>query len=182
MGDRDIRGVERAAILVSALGENAAAEIFRYMEPRDIHSIASAMSKMQKISQTTLNMVLNEFCSSVRGETGLAIGADRFLKTVLPKAIGQDKAENIIERIYIGSNSHGLESLKWMEPRAVSEILCKEHPQVIAIVLSYFEPEHSAEILEFLSEELRIDVLMRIAALESIQPSAIRELNSVEVQ
>lgn len=179
MGDKDIRGVERAAILVSALGENAATDIFRHMDPRDIHSIAFAMAKMEKVSQTQLDLVLNEFCNSIRGETGLAIGTDSFLKTVLPKALGAEKANNIIERIFIGSDTHGLETLKWMEPRAVSEIIRSEHPQVIAIVLSYLNPNHSADIIVYLPEEIRADVLLRIAALDSIQPSAINELNSI---
>lgn len=179
MADRDLRGVERAAILVSALGENAAAEVFRYMEPRDIHSIASAMAKMPKVSRTTLSIVLNEFCSSIKNETGIAVSADKFLKSVLPKALGSEKAENIIERIYIDSNNNGLESLKWMEPRAVAEIIGLEHPQVIAIILSCFSSEHSADVLEYLPDETRVDVLVRLATLESIHPSALKELNNI---
>lgn len=179
MGDRDLRGVERAAILVSALGENAAAEVFKYMAPRDIHSIASTMARMDKISRVQLNMVLYEFCNSVNNHTGLGVGTEKFLLSVLPKALGKENAENILERIYISTNARGLEILKWMEPRAISDILSTEHPQVIAVILSYFEPNHSADIIEFLPDEIRAEVLMRIAALDSIQPSAMRELNSI---
>lgn len=179
MGDRDLRGIERAAILVSALGENAAADIFKYLEPRDIHSIAYAMARMEKVSRTQLNIVLNEFCSAVEGETGLAVKTDRFLKSVLPKALGNENAGNILERIYISNDTKGLESLKWMEPRAVSDLLHQEHPQVIAIVLTYLNAEHSADILEYFPDDIRTDVLKRIATLDGIQPSAMNELSRV---
>lgn len=179
MRNKDLRGIERAAILASALGENAASEVFKYMAPRDVHSIAHAMTRMEKVSRAQLNLVLSEFCDCVQDETGLAIGTEKFLQTTLTKAFGSTQAENILERVFIGSGTHGLESMKWMEPRAVSEIIGAEHPQVIAILLSYLDASQSADIVELLPEDIRFEVLMRIATLDGVQPSAVNELNNI---
>lgn len=179
MRDKDLRGIERAAILASALGENGASEVFKYMTPRDVHSIAHAMTLMDKISRTQLNLVLREFCQCIENETGLAIDTERFLKTSLSQAFGDAQAGKIMERIFIADNSHGFEALKWMEPRAISEIISTEHPQVIAIILSYLDPNQSADIVEYLPENIRSDVIIRVATLDGIQPSAINELNII---
>jgi flagellar motor switch protein FliG len=102
---------------------------------------------------------------------------------VLTKALGDEHAEDVIDRILQGSNNKGLETLRWMDSRSVSEIIGEEHPQIVAIVLSYLEPEHSAEVLTFFPENIRADVLMRIATLDGIQPDALNELNDIlEVQ
>jgi len=179
MRNKDLRGVERAAILASALGENGASEVFKYMTPRDVHFIAHTMTRIEKVSRIQLDFVLSDFCDSVKEETGLAIGTEKFLQTSLTQAFGSERAGKILERIYMANNPHGLESLKWMEPRAVSDVISVEHPQVIAIILSYLDAGQSADIVESLPEDIRSDVLIRIAALDSIQPSAVIELNNI---
>jgi flagellar motor switch protein FliG len=123
--------------------------------------------------------VLASFASSVEQQTSLGVGTDEYLRNVLVGALGEDKAAGVIERILRGRSSRGLEALKWMEPRAVAEMLRQEHPQIIAIVLSYLESDQAAQILTQLPEENRADILMRIATLDGVHPTALSELDEV---
>lgn len=175
----DIRGVERAAILLMALGEQAASEVLKHMEPKEVQNVGGAMAQLKNVSRGQVNTVLKEFVVTMREETGLGLGTDAYVRAVLTKALGEDKASNLIDRILQGGNTKGLETLKWMEPRAVAEIIRLEHPQIIAIVLSYLEPDQSAEVLAIFPERVRVDVLLRIATLDGIQPAALNELNDI---
>ncbi len=177
------RGVERAAILLMAIGEQAASEVMKHMAPREVKKVGAAMADLENISRQQVVNVLNEFCETMQNETGFGLGNDIYLRNVLTKALGDEHAEDVIDRILQGSNNKGLETLRWMDSRSVSEIISEEHPQIVAIVLSYLEPEHSAEVLTFFPENVRADVLMRIATLDGIQPDALNELNDIlEVQ
>jgi flagellar motor switch protein FliG len=177
------RGVERAAILLMAIGEQAASEVMKHMAPREVKRVGAAMADLENISRQQVANVLNDFCETMQNETGLGLGNDIYLRNVLTKALGPEHAGNVIDRILQGNNNKGLDTLRWMDSHSVSEIIGQEHPQIVAIVLSYLEPEHSAEILTFLPENIRADILMRIATLDGIQPAALNELNDIlEVQ
>jgi flagellar motor switch protein FliG len=175
----EVRGIDRAAILLMSLGEQPAAEVLKHMDPKEVQSVGAAMASLKNVSRGQVSSVLKEFCKTMQEETGLALGTDEYLRSVLKKALGEDKADNIIDRILEGGNTKGLETLKWMDPRAVSDIIRLEHPQINAIVLSYLEPDQSAEILALFPERVRVDVLMRIATLDGVQPSALNELNDI---
>ena len=173
------RGVERAAILLMSLGEQAASEVMKHMAPREIKKVGAAMADLENISREQVENVLNHFCETMQNETGFGLGTDVYLRNVLTKALGPEHAGDVIDRILQGSDNKGLETLRWMDSRSVSELIDQEHPQIIAIVLSYLESEHSAEILAFFPENIRADVLMRIATLDGIQPAALNELNNI---
>jgi len=173
------RGVERAAILLMALGEQAASEVMKHMAPREVKKVGAAMADLENISRQQVANVLNIFCETMKNETGFGLGTDIYLRNVLTKALGPGHAGDVIGRILQGNNNRGLDTLKWMDSRSVSEIIGQEHPQIVAIVLSYLEPDHSAEILTFFPEDVRADVLMRIATLDGIQPDALSELNDI---
>lgn len=177
--NNDVRGIERAAILLMSLGEASASEVLKHMEPKEVQHVGAAMAQLNNVSRGQVTSVLNEFCSTVKEETGLGLGTDDYVRSVLKKALGDDKAENVIDRILQGGNTKGLETLKWMDSRAVAEIIRLEHPQIIAIVLSYLEPDQSAEVIALFPEKTRVDVLMRIATLDGIQPAALNELNDI---
>lgn len=174
-----MRGVDRAAVLLMTLGEEKAAEIMTYMDPKEVQGIGTAITQLDGITRGQVADVLKEFNTTIQEETGLGLDSDEYVRSVLTKALGEDKAGGIIDRILQGGNTKGLETLKWMDPRAVAEIVRQEHPQIIAIVLSYLEPDQSAEILGLFPDRDRVDVLMRIASLESIQPNAMNELNDI---
>jgi flagellar motor switch protein FliG len=172
-------GVERAAVLLLSLGEQYASEVLKHMGPKEVQKIGSTMAVMNNISKVQVGEVLANFCESVDNETNLGIGSEEYIRNVLVKALGQDKAGGIIDRILMGSNSKGLEALKWMEPRAVAEIIRLEHPQIIAIVLAYLDSDQAAEVISQFTDRVRLDVLMRIASLDGIQPTALHELNEI---
>lgn len=173
------RGVERAAILLMALGEQAASEVMKHMAPREIKKVGAAMADLENVSREQVENVLNHFFETMQNETGFGLGTDVYLRNVLTRALGPEHAGDVIDRILQGSTNKGLETLRWMDSRSVSELISQEHPQIISIVLSYLESEHSAEVLTFFPEEIRADVLMRIATLDGIQPAALSELNDI---
>jgi flagellar motor switch protein FliG len=172
-------GTERAAILLLTLGEQEAAQVLKHMGAKEVQRIGTAMSKLANVSREEVQGVVTQFTSLVETQTSVGVGADEFLRKVLVDALGQDKAANIIDRINIGRSTKGLEALKWMDARAVSELIRLEHPQIIAIVLAYLDADQSAEVLTHLPANMRSDIVVRIATLDGVQPSAINELDDI---
>jgi flagellar motor switch protein FliG len=177
--DSDRSGTERAAILLLTLGEQEAAQVLRHMGAKEVQRIGAAMAKLSNVSKEEVHGVINEFSSAVESQTSVGVGAEDFLRKVLVDALGQEKASSIIDRISIGRSTKGLEALKWMDARAVAELIRLEHPQIIAIVLAYLEPDQSAEILTCLPANMRSDIMVRIATLDGVQPSALTELDDI---
>ena len=172
-------GTERAAILLLTLGEQEAAQVLKHMGAKEVQRIGSAMSKLANVSKEEVQGVITLFASSVESETSVGVGTDEFLRKVLVDALGQDKAASIIDRINIGRSTKGLEALKWMDARAVAELIRLEHPQIIAIVLAYLDADQSAEVLTCLPANMRSDIVVRIATLDGVQPSALNELDDI---
>jgi flagellar motor switch protein FliG len=172
-------GTERAAILLLSLGETEAAQVLKHMGAKEVQRIGSAMAKLSQVSREEVHGVVADFTLSVEGQTSVGVGADEFLRKVLVDALGQDKATSVIDRINIGRSSKGLEALKWMDSRAIGELIRHEHPQIIAIVLAYLDPDQSAEVLGHLPVSVRADVVARIATLDGVQPSALTELDDI---
>jgi flagellar motor switch protein FliG len=174
-----ISGVERAAILLLSLGEQAAAEVLKHMAPKEVQKIGAAMAAMTNVSRDQVGTVLETFTKEIENQTAIGVGSDEYIRKVLVSALGQDKAGGVIDRILLGGSSKGLEALKWMDPRAVAELIRLEHPQIISIILSYLDSDQAAEIVVHLPDRVRVDVIQRIAALDGIQPSALQELNEI---
>ncbi|HEB56072.1 MAG TPA: flagellar motor switch protein FliG [Gammaproteobacteria bacterium] len=176
---KKLTGIERTAVLLMTLGEQDAAEIMKLLNPKEVQKIGEAMAGLGGIDRDTVDDVLSEFCDTVDEQTALGIGNEEYLRNVLVNALGEDKAGNIIDRILMGHDAKGLETLKWMEARSVAEMIRLEHPQIISIILSYLESDHAAEILAALPENMQTDVLIRVATLDGIQPSALHELDEM---
>lgn len=172
-------GVERAAILLMALGEHYAAEILKHMGPKEVQKLGMAMTQMTSVSKEQVKHVLGDFVQTVDNQTALGVGTEEYVRNVLVNALGADKAGGLIDRILLGSSSKGLDALKWMDPRAVAELIRLEHPQIIAIVLAYLDADQAAEILQALPERIRHDIVMRVASIDGIQPSALLELDDI---
>jgi len=177
--DQSRTGTERAAILLLTLGETEAAQVLKHMGAKEVQRIGSAMSKLANVSREEVNTVITQFSQSVESETSVGVGTDEFLRKVLVDALGQDKAASIIDRINIGRSTKGLEALKWMDARAVAELIRLEHPQIIAIVIAYLDADQSAEVLTHLPANMRSDIVVRIATLDGVQPSALNELDDI---
>ncbi len=172
-------GAERAAILLMSLGEHEAAEVLKLMGPKEVQRIGQVMATLQNVSKQQVGEVLDDFMTVVGEQTALGIGSEDYIKNMLIEALGEDKASGMIDRVLMGQSSKGLEALKWMDPRAVAEIIRLEHPQIIAIVLAYLDSDQASEILGVLQEKTQSDILMRIAQLDGIQPQALRELDEI---
>ncbi len=172
-------GTERAAILLLTLGESEAAQVLKHMGAKEVQRIGTAMAKLANVSREEVHGVISEFAQNVESQTSVGVGADEFLRKVLVDALGQDKAASIIDRINIGRSTKGLDALKWMDARAVSELIRLEHPQIIAIVLAYLDPDQAAEVLSMLPANVRPDVVARIATLDGVQASALTELDDI---
>jgi flagellar motor switch protein FliG len=172
-------GTERAAIFLMTLGEQTAADVLKHMGAKDVQRVGTAMAQLTNVSRDEVASVLTQFTRIAENQTSVGIGSDEYVRKVLINALGEDKAGGVIDRILLGRSSKGLESLKWMEPRAIAEMIRLEHPQIVSIVLAYIDPDQAAEVLSHLPEWLRADVIMRIATLDGIQPSALSELDEI---
>lgn len=172
-------GTERAAIFLMMLGEQGAAQVLKHMAAKDVQRVGAAMAQLAKVSREEVSAVLESFACNVENETSVGIGSDDYVRKVLTDALGEDKAGGLIDRILLGRSSKGLEALKWMEPRAIADIIRLEHPQIVAIVLAYLEPDQAAAVLGHLPEWLRADVVLRIATLDGLQPNALNELDEI---
>ncbi|MCE2571515.1 flagellar motor switch protein FliG [Motilimonas eburnea] len=174
-----LTGLEKSAILMLSLTEEDAAQIFRHLEPKQVQRLGMAMASMKDFSQEKVTAVHRGFVEDIQKFTNIGIGSEDFVRNALTQALGEDKAGNLVEQIVMGSGARGLDSLKWMDARQVASIIQNEHPQIQTIVLSYLEPEQSAEIMSQFPERVRLDLMMRIANLEEVQPAALQELNEI---
>lgn len=177
--EAELDGSSRAAILLMTLGEDAAAEVLKYIDQQEVEAIGLAMAEIGSVSQEQVDAVIETFAEEVQGHTALGIGSEDYLRTILTSALGAESAEGLLDRILAGRNTNGLEALKWMDPALVADMLKEEHPQVVAVVGSHLSPERAAEVLALLPEQLRADAVMRIASLDGIQRAAISELDEM---
>lgn len=176
---RNISSLERAAILLMSMGEKDAAEVLKQMGPKEVQKVGAAMSALKSVSQDTVSGVLNQFLEECGAQSGLGVGSENYIRNMLTEALGEERARGFLDRILLGGSSSGINSLKWMDPRSVADVIRQEHPQIQAVVLSYLEPDQSASILSNFPDKVRLEIMMRIASLESVQPEALKELNLI---
>jgi len=174
-----LEGVEKAAILLLSLSEEDAAQILKHLEPKQVQKVGMAMSSLQDFNQDKVNAVHNLFLEEIQKFTNIGFKSEEFVRKALTSALGEDKAGNLIEQIVMGGGSKGLDSLKWMDSKQVATIIRNEHPQIQTIVMSYLDADQSAEIMSQFPEKVRLDLMMRIANLEEVQPAALQELNEI---
>lgn len=175
----DEQGVEDAAILLMSLGEEEASEVFKHLAPKEVQRLGETIAKMKSISRERVDIVLEKFTVVASDQSLLVADTDEYVKSVLRKALGQDKANLLIDRILQGSDVSGIESLKWMDGNSVAELLRNEHPQIVAAILVHLDHEQASQVLKAFTERQRNEVLVRIATLDGIQPSALKDLNEV---
>jgi flagellar motor switch protein FliG len=175
----DDEGLENAAILLMTLGEEEAAEVFRHLAPKEVQRLGETIARMKAVSRERVDHVMQRFEQLAANESMLVADSNEYVKSVLRKALGDDKANLLIDRILQGSDVTGIESLKWMDPGSVAELLRNEHPQIVAAILVHLEFDQAADILKLFGERQRNEVMVRIATLDGIQPTALRDLNEV---
>ncbi len=172
-------GAHKSAILLMTLGTTEAAEVMKYLEPKEVQKISSAMVALKNLSREDISTVFEEFHTEAAEKTSIGMDSDEYIRDMLTKALGDDKAAGLIDRILHNSDTSGIESLKWMDPASVADLIANEHPQIIATIMVHLEPEQAAAVMALLPERVRNDVMLRIATLDSVQPTALQELNDV---
>ncbi len=170
---------DQAALLLLAVGQDRAASVLKHMGPKEVQIVGMTMANLGPISSEMVDTVLEDFITQIKDETGLGMDSDNYIRSMLTEALGADKAGSIIDRILLGGNSKGIEQLKWMDIRSIADLLRLEHPQIVATILCLLDSDQSAEVLALLPENMRSDLLMRIATMDSVQPSAIKELDDM---
>ena len=174
-----LSGVQRAAVVLLSLGEQQAAEVLKHMSAKEVQKLGVAMTSVSGVSREAVGRVIDDFVDVLAQPSGLGSGADEYVRAVLVQALGEERASGLIDRILLGRNTSGLDTLKWMEPRAIADLVRNEHPQIIAIVMAHLDSDQAAEVLKCLPDRVRADVLLRIATLDGIPPNALNELNDV---
>ena len=177
--ERSLSGTEKAAVFLHSIGEAEAAEVLKHMAPKEVQKVGQAMATLTNVSRDEVQGVLDSFVKTVEAQTGLGIGSHDYVRSMLVGALGEDKAGTVLDRILSGGNTSGLEQLKWMDARGIYEVIKLEHPQIIAIVCSFLESDQAAEVLSMLPDRDQSNILLRIATLDGVQPSALTELNSI---
>jgi flagellar motor switch protein FliG len=175
----DDEGIENAAILLMSLGEEEAAEVFKHLAPKEVQRLGETIAKMKAVPRERVTSVIDQFTEQAADHHSLVADTDEYVKSVLRKALGDDKANLLIDRILQGSDITGIESLKWMDAASVGELLRNEHPQIVAAILVHLDFDQSSSVLKSFPERQRNEVLIRIATLDGIQPTALRDLNEV---
>ena len=175
-------GVQDAAIFLMSIGEEEAAEVFKHLEPKEVQRLGEAIARTRSISRERVDDVIERFTLEAASQSLLVTDTDNYVRAVLKRALGEDKASLLIDRILQGGDVTGIESLKWMDPLSVAELLRNEHPQIMAAILVHLDVEQVAGILKHLAARTRNEVMLRIATLEGIQPAALKDLNEVLFQ
>jgi flagellar motor switch protein FliG len=172
-------GVMRSAILMLALGEDEAAEVMKFLSPKEVQKLGAAMATMKSVANEQVETVVTEFLVEAEQSSGFGLDSDEYIRSVLTKALGEDKASNLLNRILQTRDAGGIESLKWMDAPTVAEFIKNEHPQIIATILVHLEPDQASAVIGNFTDRLRQDVMLRIATLDGVKPIALRELNDV---
>jgi flagellar motor switch protein FliG len=177
-----ITSTQRAAVLMLLLGEDQAADIIKYLSPKEVQALGAAMVQVADFSQEAVNVVLDEFVEHLKKQNNVSIGGPDYVERVLRRALGDDKAASVLGRIMPGQGTKGLDILSWMDARGIADMVRGEHPQVVAIILSLLESEVAADVLSYLPPDVRPEVIQRVASLDTVQPSAMAELEAIMKQ
>jgi flagellar motor switch protein FliG len=172
-------GVEDAAIMLMSMGEEEASEVFKHLMPKEVQRLGETIAKLKAVPRERYESVVENFLNLAEAEHLLVADSDEYVRSVLRKALGEEKASLLLERILAGNDVTGIESLKWMEAQSVAELLRNEHPQIVAAILVHLEYDQTSQILKLLPDRMRNEVLMRVATLDGIQPAALKDLNEV---
>ena len=174
-----LSGTQKSAILMMLLGEDESSEILKNLTPKEVQHLGSAMYSVEGLDQDTVNKVLDEFLAIIKEQTSLGLGAGNYIQNVLNKALGQDRAQSILGRITPSESNSAIEILEWMDSRAIAELIQDEHPQIIALIISYLEPAQGSDVLVMLDEKIQPEIVKRIATIQTVQPDALKDLELV---
>jgi flagellar motor switch protein FliG len=175
----ELQSTRSAAMLLLALGEGEAATVLKHLDAKVVQRLGTAMAQLKSASREEVTEVIGGFVQTMDGQADIKVGSDEYIRKVLTDALGTDKAAGIIDRIQVSRKSKGLDVLKWMEPRAIAELVKQEHPQVLAIIMSYLDPDLAARVMAELPAAVQVEVVLRVAQLDGVQPAALGKLDEM---
>ena len=175
----DDAGLDDAAILLMAIGEDAASEVFKQLTPREAQLLGKSMAQMRSVADGKVENVLARFQQEASQAVSLVSDSQAYVQGVLQRALGEGRAKSVMGRIAPSPESPAIEDLKWLDPESIAAMISGEHPQIVALILAHLDSEQAAGILRHLDESLRNDALLRLSTLSAVQPSALRELDDV---
>ena len=179
MAEVEIKGTDRAAILLMTLGEQTAAAVLRHMGIEEVQKLGVAMAGLADVPRERVTDVLGQLLVAVQGKTPIGMGTGDYLKKVMTDSLGERRAGALLGRILKGRDSTGIDALKWMEPRAAAEIVKNEHPQIVATILAHFPSQQAADVLKELDAPAQADIAMRMARLDEVPETALQELDTI---
>jgi flagellar motor switch protein FliG len=172
-------GITRAAVLLLSVGEERAAEVLKYLEPKQVQKVGLAMTKLTNISKSQIRNVVEDFLNVAEQETSLGVDSEKYVRDMLEKALGEESSAIFMDCILSDNDRNGLNRLKWLDANAVFDLLQGEHPQIIATILAYIDCEQAAEVILKLPENKRVDILLRMSAIGAVKPEALHELGHI---
>jgi flagellar motor switch protein FliG len=175
----DLDGPSKSAVVLLAVGAEAAADVLRELSPFEVQRLSAKMAVVRALSRDLVLEVLREFRETTSNNAQVAFDTDSFMQNMLGKALGMEAASDLLGRLESAVDMSGIETLKRMEPDVLFEIIKNEHPQIIATVFVFLEPELSSQVVKLFEEQERSEILLRVALLEKVQPAALKELNEV---
>lgn len=179
MSDSGLSGMQRAAVVLLSMGESSAAEVLKHLNAREVQKLGMAMTTISGVQRAEQDAVMSDFIGALDNAASINGGSEDYVRNVLNQALGEERAGSLIDRILMGRNTSGLDTLKWMDPRAIADLIQNEHPQIIAIVLAHIDSDQASDVLKILPANTRADILIRLATLDGIPPQALNELNDV---
>lgn len=175
-----MNAIEKSAILMMTLGEARAAEVFKHLNNHEVTQISSAMVNMTSFTHEQLAEVLREFNKDAADFSALSVNTNDYVRSVLVKALGEERASSLLEDLLDSQNgTNGIETLNFMEPPMVYDLIREEHPQIIATILVHLKRGQAADVLARFDDRERNDIMLRIATFGGVQPAALQELTEV---
>jgi len=173
----DLDGASKAAVVLLSVGAELAADVLRQVTPIEVQRISSKMAIVRALNRDMLLQVLRDFKEATISNAQVAFDTDSFMQNMLQKALGSEGASDLLGKLEAAIDMSGLDALKRLDPDVAYEILKNEHPQVLATIITFYEPPQASALLKLFPAEIRNEVVLRVALLEKVQPAALKELN-----
>ena len=173
----ELSEIEKTAVVIMSIGQDTAAQVVKHLSQPEISRLSAAMARISKIPKSTAASVMQEFAELMRQESAIGIDGEDYLRGVLEKALGAEKANTLFGRLKRGDYASGIEAVKWQDPRDLAEMIKSEHPQIVAMIAAHLEPEQAQQLIQHLPDELVEQVVPRLAVLDALPPTAMQELS-----
>jgi len=173
----DLTDTEKSAVVMTLIGQEIAAQVVKLLSQPEVNRLSMAMTRISNVSKSAAASVLREFVDVMKQDSSLGVNGEDYVRGVLEAALGTEQADKLLGRLKKGGYADGIEAVKWQDPRDLADMIKTEHPQIVAMISAYLEPEQAQVMMEHLPDELVEQVIPRLAVLDALPPSAIQELS-----